>query len=345
MLSVKIEKRLGNFLLKTDFETEEPITGLLGASGCGKSLTLKCIAGLEQPDQGRILLDSVVLFDSDAGICLPPQKRQVGYLFQSCALFPHMTVKQNILCGMQKEKDRSRRQESLCRLSRLLRLESVMDLKPGSLSGGQAQRTAIARILASRPRLLLLDEPFAALDSYLREQLQAELKELLLSLECQTVLVTHSRDEAFLLCSRLAVMDRGTISAAGGVKELFDHPKTVAAARLTGCKNIAAARKTGDFTVEVPGWGICLTASSLVPDGLRAVGVRAHSFNPDIAVNRFPAALCSRMEEPFEQLFLFRFQGQSPDSPPLWWRLPKEQAPDFFPAALGVSPEQVLLLT
>ena len=186
MLSVKIEKRLGNFLLKTDFETEDPITGLLGASGCGKSLTLKCIAGLEQPDRGRILLDGVVLFDSEAGICLPPQKRQVGYLFQSCALFPHMTVKQNILCGMQKEKDRSRRQESLCRLSRLLRLESVMDLKPGSLSGGQAQRTAIARILASRPRLLLLDEPFAALDSYLREQLQAELKELLLSLECQT---------------------------------------------------------------------------------------------------------------------------------------------------------------
>ena len=103
MLSVMIEKRLGNFLLKTDFETEEPITGLLGASGCGKSLTLKCIAGLEQPDRGRILLDGVVLFDSDAGICLPPQKRQVGYLFQSCALFPHMTVKQNILCGMQKE--------------------------------------------------------------------------------------------------------------------------------------------------------------------------------------------------------------------------------------------------
>ena len=135
-----------------------------------------------------------------------------------------------------------------------------MDLKPGSLSGGQAQRTAIARILASRPRLLLLDEPFAALDSYLREQLQAELKELLLSLECQTVLVTHSRDEAFLLCSRLAVMDRGTISAAGGVKELFDRPKTVAAARLTGCKNIAAARKTGDFTVEVPAG-----ASALLP--------------------------------------------------------------------------------
>ena len=111
MLSVTIEKRLGNFLLKTDFETEDPITGLLGASGCGKSLTLKCIAGLEQPDRGRILLDGVVLFDSDAGICLPPQKRQVGYLFQSCALFPHMTVKQNILCGMQKEKDRKKRQE------------------------------------------------------------------------------------------------------------------------------------------------------------------------------------------------------------------------------------------
>ena len=113
------------------------MVALLGPSGSGKTTLLRIIAGLEQPDRGRILLDGVVLFDSDAGICLPPQKRQVGYLFQSCALFPHMTVKQNILCGMQKEKDRSRRQESLCRLSRLLRLESVMDLKPGSLSGGR----------------------------------------------------------------------------------------------------------------------------------------------------------------------------------------------------------------
>lgn len=345
MLTVNIEKQLGNFLLKADFETDDPITGLLGASGCGKSLTLKCIAGLEQPDRGRIVLDGAVLFDSRTGVCLPPQKRQVGYLFQNCALFPHMTAAQNILCGMKKEKDRKKRLESLNQLSRLLRLEHVLDLKPCALSGGQAQRTAIARILANRPRLLLLDEPFAALDSHLREQLQIELRELLLSLDCQTVLVTHSRDEAFLLCSRLAVMDRGEISAADETGELFDHPKTVAAARLTGCKNIAAAKKAGPFTVEVPGWGVHLTAASPVPDGLRAVGIRAHSFAPDTSSNSFPAALCRRMEEPFEELFLFRFQGQKPDSPPLWWRLPKGQAPDSFPPALGVLPEQVLLLT
>ena len=220
MLSVTIEKRLGNFLLKTDFETEEPITGLLGASGCGKSLTLKCIAGLEQPDRGRILLDGVVLFDSDAGICLPPQKRQVGYLFQSCALFPHMTVKQNILCGMQKEKDRSRRQESLCRLSRLLRLESVMDLKPGSLSGGQAQRTAIARILASRPRLLLLDEPFAALDYFTREQMRKELLRVRQKQRCSILFVTHSIDEALLLGHKIVVIENGLVKTQVRVPEL-----------------------------------------------------------------------------------------------------------------------------
>lgn len=345
MLTVKIEKQLGNFLLNTEFETDAPITGLLGASGCGKSLTLKCIAGLEQPDRGRIVLDGTVLFDSQAGICLPPQKRQVGYLFQNYALFPHMTVKQNILCGMQREKDLNRRLDSLNHLCRLFRLEKILDLKPGSLSGGQAQRTAIARILASRPRLLLLDEPFAALDSYLREQLQLELKELLLALDCQTVLVTHSRDEAFLLCSRLAVMEQGTVSAAAGVKDLFEQPQTIAAARLTGCKNIAKARKTGDFTAAVPDWGICLTAAQPVPDRLQAVGIRAHSFTPASSSNRLPVTLCSHTEEPFEDLFLFRFQGQGPDSPPLWWRLPKGQAPDSFPSFLGVLPEQVLLLT
>lgn len=345
MLTVKIEKKLGNFLLKADFETDQPITGLLGASGCGKSLTLKCIAGLEQPDRGRIVLDGTVLFDSQAGICLPPQKRQVGYLFQSYALFPHMTVSQNILCGMHRETDRKKRQDRLEALIRLLRLEHVSHLKPGALSGGQAQRAAIARILASRPRLLLLDEPFAALDSYLREQLQLELKELLLSLDCQTVLVTHSRDEAFLLCSRLAVMEQGRISAAAGTKELFAQPQTVAAARLTGCKNIAGAEKTGLFTVSVPDWGICLTAAKPVPDTLRAVGIRAHSFEPESLSNRFPTVLYGQTEEPFEQLFFFRFQGQKPDSPALWWRLPKGQAPDSFPSALGIDPEQVLLLT
>lgn len=345
MLTVKIEKQLGNFLLNADFETDAPIAGLLGASGCGKSLTLKCIAGLEQPDRGRIVLDGTVLFDSQAGTCLPPQKRQVGYLFQSYALFPHMTVKQNILCGMQREKDRTKKLDSLNQLSRLLQLEHVMDLKPGSLSGGQAQRTAIARILASRPRLLLLDEPFAALDSYLREQLQLELKELLLALDCQTVLVTHNRDEAFLLCSHLAVMDRGEISAADSTKGLFEQPQTTAAARLTGCKNIAKARKAGDFTVDVPDWGICLTAARPVPDRLQAVGIRAHSFSPEVSSNRLSVTLCSHVKEPFEDLFLFRFQGQASDSPPLWWRLPKGQTPDSFPSSLGVLPDQVLLLT
>lgn len=344
MLTVAIEKQLGDFLLKADFETDDPITGLLGASGCGKSLTLKCIAGLEQPDRGRIVLDGTILFDSKAGICLPPQKRQVGYLFQSYALFPHMTVRQNVLCGMQKERDQGKRLDTLNQLSRLLRLEEVMDLKPCFLSGGQAQRTAIARILASSPRLLLLDEPFSALDSYLREQLQLELKELLLSLNCQTVLVTHSRDEAFLLSSRLAVMEQGRISGTAGVRELFDHPKTIAAARLTGCKNIAEARKSGPYTAEVPSWGVCLSTDEPVPDDLRAVGIRAHSFDSNAFSNRFSVTLCSQAETPFEDLFLFRFQRQSPDSAPLWWKLPKGHGQNFFPSALGVLPDQVLLL-
>ena len=145
-LFVDIEKRLGEFCLTAHVETQGGTLGLLGASGCGKSLTLKCIAGIERPDRGKIVLDGVPLFDSGKGIDLPPQKRRVGYLFQNYALFPNMTVKQNILCGMRRERDRNRREEELKRVLRLCRLEEVERLRPRQLSGGQQQRTALARI-------------------------------------------------------------------------------------------------------------------------------------------------------------------------------------------------------
>ena len=343
-LFVEIRKRLGDFTLDARFETDDPVTGLLGASGCGKSMTLKCIAGVETPDEGRIVLDGETLFDSERGINLPPQKRGVGYLFQHYALFPHMTVEKNILCGLHGEKDKAVRQQRLREMIAMLQLEGLEKHRPAELSGGQAQRVALARMLVSRPRLLLLDEPFSALDSHLRDQLQPQLLSLLRSYGRQAVMVTHSRDEAYHLCSRLCVMDGGRILRAGGTKEVFADPGSEPAARLTGCKNIARAVKAGEYEVDVPEWGIRLTAAKPVPDDIRAVGLRAHYFHPRAAANRFAVRLDSELEEPFEWILLFRYEGQDAASPALWWRMPKDKKPSAMPEALGIAPENVLLL-
>ena len=343
-LFVDIEKRLGDFQLTARFETQGGILGLLGASGCGKSMTLKCIAGVETPDRGSIVLDGEILFDSEKKINLPPQKRKVGYLFQNYALFPNMTVRQNILCGLHWEKDKAKREAEAQNAVRLLRLEGLEGLRPRQLSGGQQQRAALARILVNRPRVLLLDEPFSALDAHLRDKLQLELRELLGQFGRDAVLVTHSRDEAYHMCQRIAVMDGGRLLAVKDTKALFADPGSVCACTLTGCKNIAPARKTGEHEVEVPDWGVTLQTAQPVRDGVRAVGIRAHYFNARTAQNRFPIEYQGEMEEPFEWIVEFRYRGQSPSAPPLWWRVPKDRRPAEFPAEFGVATVNVLLL-
>ena len=215
-LSVHIKKDFGGFLLSVDLEHESGIMGLLGASGCGKSLTLKSIAGIVTPDEGRIVLNGRVLFDSEQHMNLSPQVRNVGYLFQNYALFPNMTVEKNILCGLNREKDRNIRREKLENVLEMMELTSLRRSLPHQLSGGQQQRAALARILVSGPELLLLDEPFSALDSYLRDSLQIQVKELLENYGKDVLLVSHSRDEIYHLCSRMALIDRGKVFGTGG---------------------------------------------------------------------------------------------------------------------------------
>ena len=205
-LEVEIQKQLGTFRLEVSFRTGRETLALLGASGCGKSVTLKCIAGILTPDTGRICLDGVSLFDSAAGINLPPQRRNVGYLFQQYALFPHMTVRQNIAVAV---REKVRRREAVPDLLRRFQLEEVADLRPGQLSGGQQQRCALARILASEPRAILLDEPFSALDSYLKLQLETELTGALESFPGLVLWVSHDLGEVYRSCRQVCVMDQG----------------------------------------------------------------------------------------------------------------------------------------
>lgn len=343
-LFVDIKKRLGDFTLDVQFETDGGVLGILGASGCGKSMTLKCIAGIEKPDSGRIVLDGVTLFDAQKGIDLPVQQRRVGYLFQSYALFPNMTVGQNILCGLRGEKDKAKREERLKGLLALLQLEDVRDHRPHQLSGGQAQRTALARILASRPKLLMLDEPFSALDSHLRIQLQWQMRSLLKSYGHDVLLVTHSRDEAYHLSSSIAVMDEGRMMGVKRTKEMFADPGSVCAARITGCKNIVPAHKTGVYEVEIPDWGIRLQTAQPVSEGLEAIGIRAHYFCAEEKQNGFSIVFSEDMEEPFEWIVAFRYAGQKAGSPDVWWRVSKEGRTAEFPEKLGVAPEDILLL-
>ena len=343
-LIVDITRELGSFTLDAQFEAENGVTCLLGASGCGKSFTLKCIAGIEKPDRGHIELDGVVLFDSEKHINLPPQKRQVGYLFQNYALFPNMTVRQNILCGLNREKDRAEKERKLGDIIRLMQLDGLEDHKPAQLSGGQQQRTALARILVNEPRMLMLDEPFSALDAHLRDSLKIELRDMLQEYGREVLMVTHSREEAYNMSRKIAVMDKGKLLGMKDTKELFADPGSVPAAVLTGCKNIAEARKTGDYEVEVPAWGIRLQTAQEVKDNLSAIGIRAHYFNVSTQKNRYPITYVEEMEEPFEVILQFRYQNQTSDSPPVWWRLNKEKRPQQFPGEIGIAPANILLL-
>lgn len=260
---VDIEKKLGSFCLNVKFEAENETLALLGSSGCGKSMTLKCIAGIEKPDRGKIIVDGVTLFDSEKKINLSPQERRTGLMFQNYALFPHMTVLQNVQAGAKREKDPNIRKTTVQTTLDLFGLTEYKNRYPHQLSGGQQQRAALARILVSNPRILLLDEPFSALDSHLRFKLEQEVRQVLRRFGKTAILVSHDRDEVYRLSHRIAVMDEGRIQAIGTQKEVFANPRTRKGAILTGCKNISSAEFLPDGRICAADWGITLSAASL----------------------------------------------------------------------------------
>ena len=315
-LCVNIRKKLGSFQLQVQFEAEQSMPlALLGASGCGKSVTLRCIAGILKPDEGRITLDGVVLYDSAAGIDLPPQQRRVGYLFQQYALFPNMTVRQNIAAAV---RDRKARVGTAEEKLRQFQLESVADLRPGQLSGGQQQRCALARILASAPRVILLDEPFSALDSYLKCQLEWELAEMLSTFSGPVVWVSHDRGEVFRNCPEVCVIDRGQTQVTQAMRELMAHPGSEAAARLSGCENFVDAMGHGN-TVTLRDWGVTLNCTVPMPDTVCRVGIRARNLHPaeEQTMNAISCRVVRVVEDTDALTVLLRPDGAAPDLPPV----------------------------
>jgi molybdate transport system ATP-binding protein len=214
---------------------------LLGPSGAGKSLTLRAIAGLLQPDRGRIELPQGAVYDSASRLDLRPQERSVGYVVQNLALFPHMTVAENIgfaIGGWRRQEQQSR----VAELVELLGLQGLEQRLPRSISGGQQQRTALGRALAARPRVLLLDEPFTALDSPVRNALRREVARLRRQLGLLALFVTHDLQEAFALGDRIAVYDQGEVLQTGPRDQVFREPASVRVAQLLDARNIVHGR-------------------------------------------------------------------------------------------------------
>ena len=314
-VSVNIQKKLGAFLLDVSFETEGNALGLLGASGSGKSVTLQCIAGILRPDAGRIVLNGRVLFDSAKRIDVPPQKRNIGFLFQQYALFPNMTVFRNILAGV-RTGSRAEKEAVVRNALRTFRLEEVSRQYPHTLSGGQQQRVALARMLVGKPELLLLDEPFSALDADLKRRLALELSETLGRYRGDVLFVSHDRDEVRRFCPKVCVLDNGRSESVRPTEQLLLAPETVADARLAGYANIAKTERAASGDVRVPKWGLTFSPAAAVPDG-------AWICFPESAVQVFPdeqpgTIRVSFLEEVFEsgrRLCLYTADGSDPLEP------------------------------
>ena len=343
-LSVDIEKRLGDFRLRVRFESEQERLALLGASGCGKSMTLKCIAGVARPDRGRIVLNGRTLFDSGKGIDLPPQRRRVGYLFQQYALFPNMTVAQNIALGAH-DKSRAERARIVAEKLKTFHLEDKAGLRPSQLSGGQQQRAALARILAGSPEVLLLDEPLSALDDYLKWQLELELLDTLAAFDGDVVFVSHSREEVSHLCRSVCVLTDGRSEEKQSVGELMTAPRSRSAAVLSGCKNFSALRAVDARRVLCPDWGVTLTAGSEIPEEAVCVGVRSFHVAAPGEKNAIDCRVARAVADGFNIILMLQ---PCHGTRQIRMELPAEQwetlgRPEELTVA--VAPEQVLLLT
>jgi molybdate transport system permease protein len=317
-LEVDLAKKLPEFSLSVQFSAEGAPLAVLGPSGAGKTMLLRCIAGLERPDRGRIVLDGTVLLDTERRIDEPARNRKIGLLFQNYCLFPHRSVAENVGFGLV----HLPLGERMSRVRALLGRTHAAELEqryPRELSGGEQQRVALARALAIEPEALLLDEPLSALDTHLRSQIEVQLLETFASYRRPTLLVTHNIEEAYRLGDRLLVLSRGKIAALGQKEEIFRHPPTLEVARLTGCKNFSRAKVMSGNTIEASDWRCQVEVDPAPPGPGGHVGIRAHHIDfleshrdGETARNVFPCWLVNSSETPFGVTLFLRLH-EPPD--------------------------------
>ena len=352
-LFVDIEKYLPGFNLSVTFNCQNQPLGLLGASGSGKSLILRSLAGVETPSRGRIVLNGRILFDSEKGINLPSRQRRIGFVVQNYALFPHLTVAENIAFGLSKNLSKKVIKQQIANQLELVQLLGMENHNPHQLSGGQQQRVAIARALASRPEALLLDEPFSALDTHLRAQLERQMIKTLSNYDGVTIFVTHNMDEAYRICENLLVMEKGRAIANNSKRKIFERPDSVSLAKITGCKNLSRAKIIDHQQLEAIDWDVKLHTVPRIPDYLAYTGIRAHQiiFGRDLGdINTFLCWLANAIEGPHRvTLYLKLNQPSNHDrdfhiQAELYkdkWLEIKDQA---LPWTVTLSPQRLLLL-
>jgi molybdate transport system permease protein len=304
-LEIQIEKRLPEFTLNVSFTAGSAPLSILGPSGAGKTMLLRCIAGLERGSRGRIALDGRVLLDSERRVQVPARDRRVGMLFQHYALFPHRTVGENVAFGLHDLPSEERARRVTAMLERV-HIGGLEGRYPRELSGGEQQRAALARALAVEPEALLLDEPLSALDTHLRSQMETQLQETFATYRRPALLVTHNIEEAYRLGEQMLVLSRGRIAAFGAKEEILRRPPSVEVAQLTGCKNFSRARAVSENTIEALDWGCRLRVVHAPAAPVAHVGIRAH--NVDFVEagaanapqeNVFPCWLVRSSETPF----------------------------------------------
>lgn len=337
-LYLDVHKKFPSFNLDVSLDVGDEPLAILGASGSGKSLTLACIAGIVKPDSGKIIIDGLTVFDSDKCINIPPQRRRTGLMFQDYALFPNMTVEENIRVAGKNHESKIEAEELIRRFG----LESVRNLLPSQISGGQKQRTALARTLLSRPKILMLDEPFSALDSHLRFQTERELSEVFREFFGTVILVSHSMDESYRLCGKIAVFHEGHVEISGAMDEVFRSPKTKHAAILTGCKNISRLQKIHDEKIFAVDWGIELQCPDYHDDS-EYVGIRSYNIIHGGWVNSFTCRVIQAVENPFSFTVMLLAKD---NADPIFWEADKTLWREIEAETVRISlpPENLLML-
>lgn len=301
-LYIDITKNLSSFNLDVSMESKSGIIGFLGASGSGKSMTLKCIAGLEKPSKGKIVINNKVLFDSEEKINIKTRDRRVGFLFQNYALFPHMTIKDNIEIGLDKISKVEKGKLSYNYIKKF-GLEGLENRYPWQLSGGQQQRVALARALITSPDILLLDEPFSALDNHLRASMERELVDILKDYKGTVVFVTHDIAEAYRICDKIIVFDGGKAKDIRDKNALFKAPQSLAEAKLTGCKNISKAKKLDNNFIFAEEWNLKLKCLADIKDNINYIAIRSHNiklYKDEEEENVFEVLIENIVENPFD---------------------------------------------
>lgn len=347
-LSVSIKKSFPAFTLDVDIEAGNETIGWLGESGCGKSLTMRCIAGIETPDEGKIVVNGKTFFEREAGkrpaVNLSPQERKTALLFQNYMLFPNLTVAENVAAGIDRKLPKEERNAQVDAELKRFGLDGFGKRYPSQLSGGQQQRVALARMLAAKPDILMLDEPFSALDAHLKGVLEQNLAGLFETFHGTILYISHDIDEALRFCDRIAVIEKGHVMEVSTGNNLVNNPQSAASIRLSGCKNTTPAHWIDDHRVFLPAWGIEVETDKPTPKNLTYMGVRAFFLEraKEPGRNTYRVRVVRTNDSRFDRSVLLEFLDRTPGSDPvveqienemkyleqhLFWRVDKLKVP------------------